>query len=125
MFKRFNKNIQYTLSLIFLTVLLSVIPFNVSNTCRTVTTSKSKNISIAADDICFYCCFTSNNLLRTQFFINSNDELSIKLSSKKYHILPHGEYEYYQKPASVKNYLEIKHTFNFSDIPVCTSSLLI
>ena len=105
--------------------MLSVIPFNALNTCRTVTTSKFKNISITADDICFYCRFESNNFLGTQFLVNSNDELSTKLSSKKYHVLPHGEYEYYQKSASVEDYLEIKRAIKSKDIPIFTSSQLI
>lgn len=73
------------------------------------------------------CCAQSgeSRLWKYAYIVSSDDETSLRVSSKRFHILPRCEYEYFQKSASVNDCSEIKHTLNSSDIPVCTSSLLI
>jgi len=73
------------------------------------------------------CCTQSaeGKIWKSVYILNSDDETSFRVTSKRFHILPRSEFEYFQKSASVKNCLEFEHTLNSSDIPVCTSSLLI
>jgi len=123
MFKRFNKNIQYILTFLFLIVIVSLNPHSISNTCRVNAQITNFNFFV---DSTFVCCFpASNNFSKTYFFINSNEELNFKLSSRKFHVLPQSVYEYSQNSVSVKVCMGIKQLINSPDIPISTSSLLI
>jgi hypothetical protein len=74
------------------------------------------------------CCSQTKagRVSKADYIINSGDEINFRLSSKRFHILPHGIYENSRKSFSEKaSDVKLEPASPAADIPIDISSLLI